>query len=159
MSEHLAFSSRNEHQTKQFGAAIGRHATAGQVIALSGPLGSGKTCLVKGVTAGLEVKDQRTVNSPSYVLINEYEGRLHVYHIDAYRLASAMELEALGFDEILNSHGLVIIEWADRVSTLLPDDTLAIQFEPSGRCERSLNCRSTGVVSDALLQAVARSVP
>jgi tRNA threonylcarbamoyladenosine biosynthesis protein TsaE len=88
------------------------------VIALTGPLGSGKTQLVKGIAAGAGASDSSRVSSPTFVIINEYppagEG-LYIYHIDAYRIESAGEFEMLGFDELCYPESVVIIEWADKV--------------------------------------------
>ena len=97
----------------------GQTLTGGEIIALRGSLGTGKTHFIKGIALGLEVHDADTVTSPTFTLINEYEGRLPLFHIDAYRLKNASQLEVLGFDEICQSRGVTVIEWADRVLKLV----------------------------------------
>ncbi|MBI4581164.1 MAG: tRNA (adenosine(37)-N6)-threonylcarbamoyltransferase complex ATPase subunit type 1 TsaE [Planctomycetes bacterium] len=128
--------------TRRVGRRLGSHLRVGDVVALVGPLGSGKTTLVKGVAAGAGVSDLRQVNSPTFVIVNEYDaaGRpdaLHIYHIDVYRLRGSDDLDAIGFDEMCR-HGAVVVEWADRVVDLLPDDRLTIEIEPTADTRRRL---------------------
>jgi tRNA threonylcarbamoyladenosine biosynthesis protein TsaE len=99
----LEITSRSPDETMQIGAKIAAALKGGEIIALIGPLGSGKTHLVKGIAAGLGSTDSRSVTSPTFVLVNEYTGpemRLDVYHVDAYRLGSIGEFEMLGFDDL-----------------------------------------------------------
>jgi len=102
-------------ETLALGRRLGRLLGAGDVVALSGPLGSGKTTLTKGLAEGLDVEEPRWVTSPTFVLIHEYPGRVPVYHVDAYRLAGASDAEALGVDELFFGDGVTIVEWADRI--------------------------------------------
>ncbi len=134
--------SHDEAQTIEIGRTIGRELAAGDVVGLVGELGAGKTRLAKGLAAGLGVADGRTVSSPTFVLVNEYDGRLHVYHVDAYRLGCPRELAALGFDEMCESGGVVLIEWADRVRTLLGPAALWIDIQAVGESDRRLTLRS-----------------
>ncbi len=90
-------------RTIEIGSEIGSQLRGGEIIALTGPLGSGKTHLIKGIAAGAGAKDLRDVNSPTFVIVNEYAGRLDIYHIDAYRLNSVSEFEMLGFDDFLSA--------------------------------------------------------
>lgn len=135
-------------ETLELGRRIGGVLEAGDVVGLTGPLGAGKTQLAKGLAGGLQVPDERQVNSPTFVLVNEYEGRLHVYHLDAYRLADVEELSSLGFDEMCDGRGVVIVEWADRVVPAMPEKTLWIELFPTGETTRRLRLRtrSTGIV-------------
>lgn len=150
----LKLTSRGVEQTLAIGRALGGAAQSNDVIAISGPLGAGKTVLVKGIAAGLGVQESRMVNSPTYVIVNEYDGRLHVYHVDVYRLGSPNELAALGFDEMCSSGGVVVVEWAERVRDLLPVDHLAISVQPSGQNERELTVRCGGPAAEELLEVL-----
>lgn len=100
------------------------------VLALLGDLGAGKTCFVQGLTDGLEVEE--TVSSPTFTLVNEYSGRLPVYHMDVYRLADPVEALDLGLDEYLFGCGVTVIEWADRLSGMLPASTWTLHFSEGG---------------------------
>ena len=103
-------------ETIDLGRRIGEQLKGGEVIALVGPLGSGKTHLIKGIAAGAGAEDETTVNSPTFVIVNEYAGRLEIYHIDAYRLDSVEQFNALGFDDYCHRGSVVLIEWADKVA-------------------------------------------
>ena len=157
MSLSYGLSSNSLAQTIAIGRRIGQAAEGNDVIALSGPLGAGKTQLAKGIASGLDVGDARTVNSPSFVIVNEYAGRLHMYHVDVYRLAGGSELEALGFDEMCTAGGIVVVEWADRVSTLLPTDHLSVTLVTTGESSRDLRFAAAGPQSEQMLSALMRS--
>ena len=127
-------------QTVAIGESLGRVLQGGEIIALIGDLGTGKTHLIKGIALGLETGQTETVTSPTFTLINEYEGRLALYHIDAYRLTGAKQLENLGFDEICSGKAVVVVEWADRVRPLLEAyDPVRIFLEHNGLTQRSIN--------------------
>jgi tRNA threonylcarbamoyladenosine biosynthesis protein TsaE len=157
------FQSDSVEATQAIGRRLGARLAPGHVIALIGPMGSGKTTLVKGIAEGAGVADLRQVNSPTFVIVNEYEGTaggtgLSIHHIDTYRLRGSRDLEALGFDEML-AGGVVILEWADRVADLLPSDLLTIRLEPLGERGRGPVCTATGPISGALLRATAPPAP
>lgn len=126
-------------ETFQLGERIGRALSGGSVIALVGPLGAGKTQLVKGLAAGVGEGDSRKVTSPTFTLVQEYCGRLTLYHIDAYRLKSAAELTALGFEEMIRGDSVLVVEWADRVQSLIPAGALTIRIEPTGDTSRKFH--------------------
>ena len=108
------------NETVKFGRKIGSQLKGGEVIAFYGPLGSGKTHLIKGIVAGLGAEDAANeVTSPTFVLVNEYSGRLEVYHIDAYRLDSIVQFEQIGFDDYCYPGSVVLIEWADKIEQAL----------------------------------------
>ncbi|ADL13581.1 tRNA (adenosine(37)-N6)-threonylcarbamoyltransferase complex ATPase subunit type 1 TsaE [Acetohalobium arabaticum] len=117
-------------ETIELGAKIGELLNSGDIICLQGNLGAGKTCLAKGLLAGLEVEAE--VTSPTYTLINEYQGRLPAYHIDLYRISDYKELYDIGFEEYLYGEGVTIIEWPDKAGPLMPDSYLNITIKSQG---------------------------
>ncbi len=130
--EHL---SSSPEETRALGEALGRQLRPGEVVAFSGDLGAGKTCMIQGVCAGLGIADQ--VNSPTFILINEYTGRaggqaVAVYHFDLYRLRSETELEALGAEEYFYGQGVCLIEWPERARAALPPRRREVVLEYRG---------------------------
>lgn len=117
-------------ETFSLGERLAAYLPQGGVIALSGELGAGKTLFAKGVAEGLKVPDQ--VTSPTFTIINEYQGRLPLFHIDAYRLeedSGDSVIEELGLEEYFNSLGVTLIEWPERIKKYLPDAYLRIDIE------------------------------
>lgn len=108
-------------QTIALGRFLGERVNGGEVLAIDGALGTGKTHLIKGIAGGVGAEQMDQVNSPTFVLVNEYQGRLDMYHIDAYRLDRPEDFELLGFDDFLYPGAIVLIEWANRVKTVLQD--------------------------------------
>ncbi len=145
--------SQSEEATLQLGVALAQQLQAGDVIALYGDLGSGKTCLTRGISQGLGVIED--VTSPTFVLINEYHGRLPVYHLDFYRLESLDEIWNLGIDEYINNEGICIIEWAERGTPLLPERRIEIylenKFESETETERQIEIRSPRIQVEPFL--------
>lgn len=123
----LKLTTKSPEQTQKLGYLIGKRLKAGDVVALFGDLGSGKTCLIQGIAKALQVKEG-AVNSPTFTLINEYQGNIPVYHIDLYRIRKAEELSDLGLEEYLYSHGLCAVEWADRIEEFLVDGFLRVEI-------------------------------
>jgi tRNA threonylcarbamoyladenosine biosynthesis protein TsaE len=124
------FETRSVRGTESLGRRLAARLRAGDCVALEGPLGAGKTALVRGIAAGLGVADRRAVSSPTFVLVQEYAGRLPLYHVDLYRLPDpAGELAGLGLAEMLQS-GVVLIEWADRAGSALPRPRWQVRIEP-----------------------------
>jgi tRNA threonylcarbamoyladenosine biosynthesis protein TsaE len=116
----IDITTNSANETIKFGQKFGSQLKGGEVIALYGTLGSGKTHLIKGIVAGLGAEDAANeVTSPTFVLVNEYSGRLEVYHIDAYRLDSIAQFEQIGFDDYCHPGSVVLIEWADKVEQAL----------------------------------------
>ena len=108
------------------GLRIGNHVRPGLVISLQGPLGSGKTTLVKGIAEALGITD--AVTSPSFTLISEYTASLPLYHMDLYRIDTTEEFELLGAEEMMYGDGVTLVEWGEKVADLLPDDAVVIRF-------------------------------
>jgi tRNA threonylcarbamoyladenosine biosynthesis protein TsaE len=119
--------SNSEEETINFGKKLGTLLKPGDLILLYGDLGSGKTTFVKGLAESLEVNPDLYITSPSFSLINVYEGKYTIYHVDLYRL-DILEVEDLGLWEYLNE-GVVVIEWADRLKMTLKDDYIEVFFE------------------------------
>src|SRR5438552_5707225 len=114
-ADHLIVDLLDIAATESLGRRLGELLFPNAVVALVGPLGAGKTHLVRAVAEGLGITNSRAVNSPTFVLIQEYQARLPVYHFDAYRLRSAAEFAELGVNEYFEGDGVSLIEWADRV--------------------------------------------
>ena len=111
--------SKSVDQTIELGRVLGHSLIGGEIIALTGTLGTGKTHFIKGLALGLDIEDTTAITSPTFTLINECQGRLPLYHIDAYRLENAGQLEMLGFDELSAASAITVVEWADRVWSLV----------------------------------------
>ena len=119
---HFEITSDSPEQTIALGRSIGSQLKGGEIIALTGPLGSGKTHLIKGIASGAGAADLNDINSPTFVIVNEYhrlDGSMDIYHIDAYRIDSIAEFEKLGFDDLCYPASVVLIEWADKVDSIL----------------------------------------
>lgn len=121
--------SENTQQTENIASNIGASLRQGDVLALSGELGAGKTCFTGGLARGLGVDEKYRITSPTFTLINEYPGRFRLYHFDIYRINDYSEFEDLGYEEYFYGNGVVVIEWAEKISRILPPDTLFIKFE------------------------------
>ena len=121
--------------TQAVGVRLGAMARAGDVVALEGPLGAGKTCLAQGIARGVEVPAGHYVNSPTFTIAQVHPGRVRLYHIDLYRIDDPDELWGAGIDELIGTDGLAVIEWPSRVPDALPRDTLWIYLatERGGR--------------------------
>jgi tRNA threonylcarbamoyladenosine biosynthesis protein TsaE len=140
--------------TQRLGLSLAKLLFPGSVVALCGPLGAGKTQLVRAVAVGLGVADDRLISSPTFVLVQEYYGRLPIYHFDAYRLSSAADFVDLGAWEYFASGGVCLIEWADRVRHCLPDTHLQIVFTVLGEDVRQVTLSQHGSGYEALLQQI-----
>lgn len=115
-------------QTEKLGAALGNIAESGDIITLAGDLGAGKTALTQAIGRGLGVDPNTYITSPTFSLVHEYQGRIILYHLDLYRLVSEEEIEALGFSEYVYGQGLSVIEWPERLGSLMPDERLHIEL-------------------------------
>lgn len=131
MERDFAITTKNETETINLGVQIASSLKNGDVIALYGDLGSGKTRLVKGICLGLDVKQM--VNSPTFIIVNEYNStKFHnIFHFDLYRLKSEGEILAMGFEDYMNNRGIILIEWPEHAERLLPPDTIKIHISHS----------------------------
>jgi tRNA threonylcarbamoyladenosine biosynthesis protein TsaE len=139
----LKIISKNEEQTYRLGEYLGKVLQQGDIICLTGDLGAGKTAFTKGIGIGLDIKE--FITSPTYTIINEYDGRIPLFHFDVYRLEGVEEMYELGYEEYFFGDGAVVIEWADIVKEIIPqerlwitilrgkeEDTREIMFDASG---------------------------
>ena len=132
------YESNSVEETEAIAADLSRTLRGGECVALHGNLGAGKTQFVRGLVRGLG-GSPRAVSSPTFVLLNVYDGgRLTVYHLDAYRVSGEDDFEAIGFSELLDQQGVVVVEWAERVSALLPADRIDVRIEPLGENRRRI---------------------
>jgi tRNA threonylcarbamoyladenosine biosynthesis protein TsaE len=133
------FISNSAQETIEIGRKMGSLLKGGEVMGFSGPLGSGKTHLIKGIAVGAGAQDSKRVNSPTFVIVNEYSGEFDIYHIDAYRLDSIGEFEMLGFDDFCHPRSVVLIEWADKIEAVLKAiDYVRIELAHEGETVRRI---------------------
>ena len=133
----VAIDSDSWDETQRLGERLGRALQKGDVVALTGELGAGKTAFVQGVARGLGVAGR--VASPSFTIVNEHSGRVPLFHVDFYRLEDAAELEHVGFDDYFARDGVVVVEWADRFPAALPAERLDVRIEITGAATRRLH--------------------
>ncbi len=142
--------------TTAFGRRLAQLLFPGAVIGLTGPLGAGKTHLVRAVAEGLGLDDSRLVSSPTFVLIQEYDARLPVYHFDAYRLPTGRDFYDLGASEYFGGEGVCLVEWADRIENLLPREHLMITLSVTGETSRRIELTATGDRYAAILRQLQK---
>jgi tRNA threonylcarbamoyladenosine biosynthesis protein TsaE len=122
----------------QLGKKLGVLLGSGDVVALFGEIGAGKTTIIKGIVAGLDVGSETLVTSPSFVIAKQYRGRIPVYHLDMYRCTNAEDLLSVGCEEYFYGGGVVLIEWAQNVQGILPDEYLRLEIEIAGDVDRAI---------------------
>ncbi len=157
----VAWETTSAAETHALGKALGEACVGREVMALVGPLGAGKTCLVRGIAEGLGVPTD-LVASPTFVLIHEYTGRLPLYHADLYRLEKQDAVNGLGLEEYTESPGVTVIEWADKAPGVLPRDHLWITLDHLGRDRRRValhprDARSAELVARATARLAEQS--
>ena len=126
----------------------------GAVVALIGPLGAGKTFLVRAIAEGLGIVDSRAVSSPTFVLVNEYEALVPIYHFDAYRLRNVGEFFDLGIQEYFQGKGVCLVEWADKVEACLPAEHLRLTLQITGLFSRRIEIEGRGEQYPFLASAI-----
>jgi len=144
------FETNSEEETRRLGERLGKALGPGDVVGLIGDLGTGKTVLAQGIVAGLGGREDAV--SPSFTLVNVYEAPLPVYHLDFYRLGREEDVESLGFRDLLDGRGVVLIEWADRVPASLPADRLEVTFRRLDERRRALRMRALGPAAARILE-------
>ena len=151
MNKFLTHSSK---ETRELGQKIGRLLKAGDVLTLEGPLGSGKTTLVKGIAKGLDVKDPKEVVSPTFVLIHEYEAREKIYHIDWYRLSKVKGQDKLLAQECFDAQGVTLVEWADRGKGIFPKEFIQVHMKYRGPDKRVIEISAKGAKNRELISSL-----
>lgn len=138
-------------ETKEFGIKLGKLLKSGDIVCLNGNLGAGKTTLSKSIGLGLGVEDY--ITSPTFNLINEYQGRLTMYHFDVYRLENVDDLYDLGFDEYFYGQGVCIIEWAEKIEPVIPEERIVLEMESGDHIdERLIKIHGQGSSFEALVK-------
>ena len=147
--------SSSHRHTDRLGQTLGRMLRGGETIALYGPLGAGKTALVRGIAQGLGASPT-AVTSPTFVVIHEYQGRLPLAHMDLYRIGSLRELESTGVSEYFSGQTVTAIEWADKGLALLPQDRIEITLSHRAAQSRTIQLSATGPKSNEVLTLARR---
>ena len=131
--------SSSEQETRELGKRMAGKVTPGTVISLRGSLGAGKTVFAKGFALGLGITE--AIVSPTFTLVQEYDGRLKLYHLDLYRLSGEDEFESMGGEDFLYSDGVALIEWSEKIEDMLPDDTIFINITINEDLTRSIEIK------------------
>jgi len=160
----VTITSHTPRQTEEIGSLLGSMLAKGDIIALAGELGTGKTTLVRGMARGIGLEEGE-VASPSFTLVNEYagggplaKGPLRLFHLDLYRLADEKELIGIDYEEYLQADGVVVIEWADRIPQAIPADALWITLRYLGTERREMVLRSQGDRYKMMIEELQRKV-
>lgn len=144
----------NLEETEKFGIFLGENLRPGDVVCLNGDLGAGKTTLTKSIAKGLVIDDY--VTSPTFTIVNEYYGKIDLYHIDTYRLDDMVDVDYLGFDEYFYSDGVTIVEWAEKIRDALPEEYMEINIK-SHDDKRDLDINYVGNRFDELKEKLDES--
>lgn len=131
--------SNSFEETLDWGFKIGKMLKPGDIVALNGNLGAGKTSISKGIALGLGIEDE--ITSPSYTIVSEYEGTIPLYHMDMYRIDGVEEFELLGVDELLFGQGVSLIEWSERIIEYLPDDCKSLNIDILDNGQRKITLK------------------
>ena len=143
MNYSITIKTTSVKETIAIGKKLGKLMSPGDVIYLTGELGAGKTCFVKGIAEGLGIRG-KDITSPTFIIINEYKGKIPLYHIDLYRIGVIDDLRDIGMDEIVYGKGVTAIEWAERIKDVLPDERLDITLKWVDDKTRSIEIRAFG---------------
>jgi len=154
----IAIRTRSASETARIGKTIGSRLLPGDVVALLGELGAGKTQFIKGLAAGMGIENTAYISSPSFTLIHEYPGEIPFYHIDLFRLGREQEAEELGLEDYFQGGGITAVEWADKIPSLLPKELLFVSIAYIDKNVRSLEISGKGKRYEALVNQVQSSV-
>jgi len=153
----LVIQTRSASETIRVGKTIGSRLLLGDVVALVGELGAGKTQFIKGLAAGVGIENSAYISSPSFTLIHEYPGKIPFYHIDLFRLGREQEAEELGLEDYFQGRGITAIEWADKIPSLLPEELLFISITYLDKNIRSVEIAGRGRRYEDLVNQVQSS--
>lgn len=145
---------QNLAETEAFGIRLAAQLFPGSVVALVGTLGAGKTHLVRAIAVGLQIPNPDIVNSPTFVLIQEYDARLPIYHFDAYRLQRESDFAELGVHEYFERNGVCLVEWADKVTTCMPQEYLEIRITVTGEQSRCFEVIAHGAQYEPIVKSL-----
>ena len=137
----MKVTTKDRDETIAFGARLAKRLKKGDCLALIGELGAGKTTLVKGIAQGLGVKDPRHVNSPSFVIVKEYRGKMPLYHFDVYRLEGRASVGTIDCDEYFYGEGITVVEWADKIAEALPARRVEVSIAITGATTREIRVK------------------
>ncbi len=152
MSASMVIETVSVDETRSLGRMLGALLCSGDVVGLRGELGTGKTVLAQGVATGLGFDGY--VSSPSFVIVNEYHGRVDIHHVDLYRISDESEIDDLGYRELFFGEGVALVEWAERGSGFLPDDRIDIHIDSTGRDRRTFTISASGPRSDRIVRGL-----
>ncbi len=152
MSHSIVIETTSADETHEFGRMLGALLEPGDVVALRGELGAGKTVLAQGVAVALGFDGY--VSSPSFVIVNEYRGRVDIRHVDLYRIEDESEIDDLGYRELFFGDGVALVEWAERGASFLPGDRVDVLIETAGRERRTFTVTSSGPRSEAIVRGI-----
>jgi tRNA threonylcarbamoyladenosine biosynthesis protein TsaE len=144
--------SHSPGETHALGVLIGKNASPGLLIAMTGELGSGKTRLTQGIARGLEVPEDLHITSPTFALVNEYPGRVSLFHVDLYRIKNMSELEDIGLDDTMVGDQVTVIEWAEKATDILPQERLSIFIRLVDERTRNLLLTGSGQTASNLIE-------
>jgi tRNA threonylcarbamoyladenosine biosynthesis protein TsaE len=157
ISDRLAIRTFSPEETVEVAKALAAALPAGACVALYGDLGAGKTVFARGLIHGLGVPDEVPVTSPTFVIVSEYEGRVPIHHIDAYRLGGTADIVDLGSRELFFEKAVSIVEWAERIERALPEERVDVALTVAGETERNIEIRPRGrVYAEAVAAAGER---
>lgn len=155
LQNELRITTRSLEETRALGHALGAYIESGIAIALTGDLGSGKTAFVQGLARGLDVPERFYITSPTYTLINEYSGRLRLFHIDLYRIGDIDEPADLGFEEIFDGSAVVAVEWAGILPEEFLSECLSLELIIIDDVSRKIRITAKGAAAEKLREKLA----
>ncbi len=150
----LTIITKSPEETKNLGKEVSKLTKPGDLLAFYGELGAGKTCFIQGISQGLKVKDY--VTSPSFTIMNEYQGKIPIYHFDLFRLDNDEDILELGYEEYFYGEGLTVIEWAEKIEQLLPKEHLKVDIKFKDRYQRTISFISQGDRFNKFLEELNR---
>ncbi|HER23978.1 MAG TPA: tRNA (adenosine(37)-N6)-threonylcarbamoyltransferase complex ATPase subunit type 1 TsaE [Candidatus Atribacteria bacterium] len=151
----LTIITKSPEETKKIGKKVGKLAKPGDLIAFYGELGAGKTCFIQGISQGLKV--QEYVTSPSFNIINEYKGKIPIFHFDFYRIDKEEEILGLNYEEYFYGEGLTVVEWSEKVEQFLPQEHLKIDIKFKDRSQRLISFEPRGGRFNNFIEELNRS--
>jgi tRNA threonylcarbamoyladenosine biosynthesis protein TsaE len=147
-----SITTNSPEETVRIASGLAKKLREGDFVALMGELGTGKTMFVKGLAEGLGVEDPLYVNSPSFVVMKEYHGKKDLYHFDVFRLDLKSFCETLDYEKYFYGNGITVVEWADKIKDVLPEDYLEIGIEFSDHTQRKFSFRAVGKRAEEILE-------